>query len=161
MPDLDQDLPTRNELSWKAMFASTETEREMAKQLLDAGLCRDDGEHALLAEHRFDLGGDAGDESPLGRLISSIVAEQPDERREFESEMESRNDTSSDPPVPLLPVPPESEPLGRSMAKLMRVEPPPELPAKAQYYVAPKPGAAPSCDQMPLSWESFDSNMPI
>jgi hypothetical protein len=74
MPDLDQDLPTGNELSWKAMFASTETVRAMVYRLLDAGLCRDDDEHPLVTDHRLDSTGYGIDDSPSGRIIRDLVA---------------------------------------------------------------------------------------
>jgi hypothetical protein len=160
MPDLNQDLPTRNELSWKALFAATEIEREMAKQLLDAGLCRDDDRHPYLVEIEQDPIGTAGDDSPLGAWIASIVAERPVELGRIE-DLQPEHETQAQPAAPLLPEPSAPEPLGRSMQKLLRQEKPPEPPVKAKYYVAPKSGAAPTGDQMPISWESFDQNSPL
>jgi hypothetical protein len=89
MPDLDQDLPTGNELSWKAMFASTETVRAMVYRLLDAGLCRDDDEHPLVTDHRLDSTGYGIDDSPSGRIIRDLVDSQPEEISLFEPQIES------------------------------------------------------------------------
>jgi hypothetical protein len=132
MPDLDQDLPSRNELSWKALFASTEIERSMAQQLLDAGLCRPIDEHKYLTEIRMDPTGTAGDDSPLGQLAKSIVDSQPIELHAFAEEMSAILLTPPDPPVHKPEPEPAPEPeLGTSMKKLARLEKPIEPSPKA------------------------------
>jgi hypothetical protein len=160
MPDNNNHgLPDKTELQWKAMFSATEVERQMAQRLLDSGLYQDDRTNPYLVDIRLDPGGDVADHSPLGQLIKGIVDNQPPEgpydlpgADETEPPIAPTGDSSPEPPI--------QEPLGKSMAKLLGVEKPPEPPPRAKYFVPPKP-APPSTNQTPISWYDCDTNRPI
>jgi hypothetical protein len=151
-PDPSNLLPTRGELVWKSMFASSEEERDAAKQLLAFGLCRMDDEHPTITDRRMDPSGHGFEDSPMGEFIKSIIDAQPNEP-EFEEEMESLTPI---PPAPLLPIPEVTEDLGRSMKILMREHKQPE-PPKPKYTVAPPP-EKPATD---LPYLDFDNNDPL
>jgi hypothetical protein len=160
-PDPSNLLPTRGELVWKSMFASSEAERDAAKQLLAFGLCRKDDEHPTITDRRMDPSGHGIEASPMGALIKSICDSQPPEPQFGDPGAdEPTTGPTTPPPAPLLPIPPDED-LGESMKKLQGIAKPPPEPLKSKYFVAPPP-SKPSTDLQPLSWdEGFDSNQPI
>jgi hypothetical protein len=157
-PDPSNLLPTRGELVWKSMFASTEEERDAAKQLLAFGLCRKDDEHPTITDRRMDPSGHGIEASPMGALIKSICDSQPPEPH-FGDPGADEPSGSTNPPPPLIPIPEDAlthEDLGESMKKLLGIAKTVE-PVKPKYTVAPPP-EKPATD---LPFINFDSNDPL
>jgi hypothetical protein len=160
MPDNDNLLPTRRELTWKSMFSPNEHELEAASQLLAFGLFREDDAHAYMEDIRLDPNGHYGDDSPGGRIIKNIVDGQlpEDQLEHFEEPVP--------PPPPACGVTPEPGPtasvrpedeVGTLAWKMAHPgEQEPEMPRHIRAQASWEPGANPQPPHL-----DFDLNRPL
>jgi hypothetical protein len=162
--DTGHRLPTRNELSYRALFCATPEIRELANRLLKSGIGIDDEIHPLIWQHQFDSDNTMGLDTPAGRLIEELVASQPEEGQQFAEEMMSVLLTPPESPKPEAPAPepvrPENE-LGTLAWKMAHKDQRrPEPPAPPKYYVPNPPKL--STDQQPIApWVDDATNHPL